>query len=550
MKLIINENQLKKLVNVIKEENSDGKLNVLFVGDSLSSAPGYTWNYKLADKNSNKWNSAHLVKGGVRTGWMLDELRSKLNQGKKYDLVFIYGGTNDMFSLVTKNEAISNINKMADLVAEQGGKTIVFAGYDAEKVMSEKSHSNGGNLMKTRYCSEECMLKSRKKMIEFQDALPSEISGENVMVIPKMPGGNPSWAGDGTHVGPSVHNDMANYVNDRISGKVTIKDKTKKKDWDWDFGFNFLGGLKKYLSKYLSSTFGSLFGEKKLTNKFVSDLEKITEHNINSNRIISENKILEIGDVNEKVALFQLALQLLGYSLNKWGVDGIFGPETKKAVKDFQRDNNLEETGKITTKIKNKIISMIKNTITDEDFTKINFTKTESLPASNAKISGNSFSKVTGSSSIVDKFKNVLKQNNLDYSNFVNELNNIGLNPNIAIKQLYAESGFRSDVISCKTKSSAGAEGIAQFIPSTWDYYGAGGSPCNVKDSLKAYVKLMKDLIKMFPNRIDLAIAGYNSGPYLSIYKKALNNDLSFDDIKYDIPSETRGYVEKILFSN
>jgi peptidoglycan hydrolase-like protein with peptidoglycan-binding domain len=38
-------------------------------------------------------------------------------------------------------------------------------------------------------------------------------------------------------------------------------------------------------------------------------------------------------------------LQFLGYSLPKWGVDGLFGPETKKAVESFQKSNNLQVTG-------------------------------------------------------------------------------------------------------------------------------------------------------------------------------------------------------------
>jgi peptidoglycan hydrolase-like protein with peptidoglycan-binding domain len=530
MKLIIRENQLKKLINIIKEDNSDRKLNVLFVGDSLSSAPGYTWNYKLADKNSSEWNSDHLAVGGKMTQWMLENLKMKLNQ-KKYDLVFIYGGTNDMFSQITISSALNNIQEMVDLVDEQGGKTIVFSGYDTESVITDDK------LKPTYYkgvilCDMPCMKRGRDRMIEFQ----SKLKGiRNATVIPVIEG-NSSWTNDGTHPGINEHETMANYVDNYISGKIDIDKEDEK---SWDFGSNFLSDLKSYVTSYLTSTFGSLFGVKTLTNQLIDDLKSLNKTNT-----------LEIGDSSDDISKYQLALQLLDFPAP---MNGQFDDETKKAVLSFQKKHNLDLTGKITTEVKDKIIKLVKDEVTDEDFNKIDFDKNKKKSFIDdffSKLGGDSFSKVTASSSIVDKFKNVLKQNNLDYSNFVNELNNIGLNPNIAIKQLYAESGFRPDVISCKTKSSAGAEGIAQFIPTTWDYYGAGGSPCNVKDSLKAYVKLMKDLIKMFPNRIDLAVAGYNSGPYLSIYKKALNNDLSFDDIKYDIPSETRGYVEKILFSN
>jgi len=46
-----------------------------------------------------------------------------------------------------------------------------------------------------------------------------------------------------------------------------------------------------------------------------------------------------------EVEKIQIALQFLGYSLPRWGVDGLFGPETKKAVENFQSDNNLNKTG-------------------------------------------------------------------------------------------------------------------------------------------------------------------------------------------------------------
>jgi hypothetical protein len=46
-----------------------------------------------------------------------------------------------------------------------------------------------------------------------------------------------------------------------------------------------------------------------------------------------------------EVEKLQIALQFLGYSLPRWGVDGLFGPETQRAVKAFQEDNNISATG-------------------------------------------------------------------------------------------------------------------------------------------------------------------------------------------------------------
>lgn len=43
------------------------------------------------------------------------------------------------------------------------------------------------------------------------------------------------------------------------------------------------------------------------------------------------------------VETIQIALDILGYELPKYGVDGKFGPETAKAVNDFKRDNQIED---------------------------------------------------------------------------------------------------------------------------------------------------------------------------------------------------------------
>jgi len=147
-------------------------------------------------------------------------------------------------------------------------------------------------------------------------------------------------------------------------------------------------------------------------------------------------------------------------------------------------------------------------------------------------------------SDLEERFKKVAGN---EYEPFLARLKEIGLDKEIAIRQLYTESSFSPSVINCSISSSAGAKGIAQFMPSTWTAYGGGGNICNVGDSLKAYPRLMKDLMKQFPNRIDLALAGYNWGSNRNVLKNALKNNTPFEEYKSGLPAETKKYVASIL---
>jgi len=55
--------------------------------------------------------------------------------------------------------------------------------------------------------------------------------------------------------------------------------------------------------------------------------------------------LLGVGAAGESVRTLQVKLQQLGYRLPRFGVDGIFGEETKTAVLAFQRDHGLAHDG-------------------------------------------------------------------------------------------------------------------------------------------------------------------------------------------------------------
>jgi D-alanyl-D-alanine dipeptidase len=72
--------------------------------------------------------------------------------------------------------------------------------------------------------------------------------------------------------------------------------------------------------------------------------------------------------------------------------------------------------------------------------------------------------------------------------------------------QLMAESGFDPNA-----GSSAGAQGIAQFMPSTAASYGLA-NPFDPAEAIDAEAHLMSDLLRQFGSP-ELALAAYNAGP-------------------------------------
>jgi len=95
--------------------------------------------------------------------------------------------------------------------------------------------------------------------------------------------------------------------------------------------------------------------------------------------------------------------------------------------------------------------------------------------------------------------------------------------------QLMAESNFNPFAVS-----GAGAEGIAQFIPSTAASYGLR-DPFDPVEAIEAQAHLMSDLIRRLGSPA-LALAGYNAGP-------------GAVEACHCVPSipETAAYVSRIL---
>lgn len=109
--------------------------------------------------------------------------------------------------------------------------------------------------------------------------------------------------------------------------------------------------------------------------------------------------------------------------------------------------------------------------------------------------------------------------------------NQNGVDPFLIYCLMSQESKFTSGAISPK-----GAMGLMQLMPGTAARYGVT-NPYDITQNISGGTRYLKDLLKMFNGRIDLALAGYNAGEG-AVMKYG-----------YTIPpyNETQNYVKLII---
>ena len=106
-----------------------------------------------------------------------------------------------------------------------------------------------------------------------------------------------------------------------------------------------------------------------------------------------------------------------------------------------------------------------------------------------------------------------------------------GVDPYLIFCLMSQESKFSKGAVSPK-----GAQGLMQLMPGTAARYGVT-NPYDVAQNISGGTRYLKDLLKMFNGRVDLALAGYNAGENAVI------------KYGYSIPpyDETRNYVKLII---
>lgn len=113
-----------------------------------------------------------------------------------------------------------------------------------------------------------------------------------------------------------------------------------------------------------------------------------------------------------------------------------------------------------------------------------------------------------------------------------------GIPANLLFRLIDKESAFRSDIISGKVLSSAGAVGIAQIVPK-WHPNVNPLNPLEAIEYAAYYLRENYDALRSW----DKAVAAYNAGPTAikNVVAKYGSQWLAY------APRETQDYVQKII---
>jgi soluble lytic murein transglycosylase-like protein len=104
------------------------------------------------------------------------------------------------------------------------------------------------------------------------------------------------------------------------------------------------------------------------------------------------------------------------------------------------------------------------------------------------------------------------------------------LKPSLIKAIIHAESGFEP-----KAKSSAGAQGLMQLMPSIQETYSVR-DPYNPKQNIQAGAAYLKHLLNKYNNNLNLSLAAYNAG----------ENAVAKYNNKIPPYDETKNYIKRI----
>ena len=173
---------------------------------------------------------------------------------------------------------------------------------------------------------------------------------------------------------------------------------------------------------------------------------------------------LKLGDTGERVQILQQSLENLGFKLNKYGVDGKFGPETFGALQ-----STLNALAKLTNVVSivgdPNLLNFAPDGITETQYNVAVMVGQKEEMASQIRAKLQSPDNTNNNNNIA--MQSIIKENIPDALAFTQKLNEISnalsIDPNWLLLVMYKESKLKANAVNRNT----GASGLIQFMPNT-----------------------------------------------------------------------------------
>jgi murein DD-endopeptidase MepM/ murein hydrolase activator NlpD/LAS superfamily LD-carboxypeptidase LdcB len=121
---------------------------------------------------------------------------------------------------------------------------------------------------------------------------------------------------------------LFNFKKERLDKELSLNEQDGKKD--------IISKLKKILK--IDKDNGQKIDDPKKADVVDADVQELYNNLESIDKDVNQQSIGEYS-YQKNVESIQIALELLGYDLPKFGVDGLYGPETASAVEAFKTDN-------------------------------------------------------------------------------------------------------------------------------------------------------------------------------------------------------------------